>query len=59
MSRLLRTWYPTDVTDEDPEYVGTSAGPIPTPGKGVNAGWEIVAVDWSERGQVQVTWLLP
>jgi hypothetical protein len=53
--RLMRTWYPTDVRDDDPEYVGTVSGPFPDPKRN---GAEIIAVDWSERGQVCVTYLV-
>lgn len=57
--RLLRTVYKTDATDDEPEYVGTQSDPIPAPDQGVNAGWRIVGVDWSKRGEVEVTWLVP
>jgi hypothetical protein len=53
--RLMRTWYKTDASDEDPEYVGAFSGEIPKP----KDGEEIVGVNWSERGWVEVTYLLP
>lgn len=52
--RLFRSWYPTDVSDDDPEYVGTFSERFPAP----RPGMEIVDVDWSVRGEVQVTWLV-
>lgn len=51
----MRTWYTTDVNQEDPEYVGSFSAPFPRP----NPERQIVDVDWSERGVVQVTWLVP
>jgi hypothetical protein len=55
-TKLFRTWYPTDVDDGDPEYVGTWSGEIPD---NEDRGWTIVGVDWSQRGQVEVTYLIP
>lgn len=52
--RLLRSWYPTDVTDDDPEYVGALSCPFPAE----DAAHRIVAVDWSTPGEVMVTWLV-
>lgn len=52
--RLVRTWYRTDVDTNDPEYVGTRSAPIPA-----SVTDEIVAVDWSVPGEVQVTYLVP
>jgi hypothetical protein len=54
--QLMRTWYPTDVKGDDPDYVGAFSAPLPDPKQN---GWEIVAVDWSEPGQVCVTYLIP
>lgn len=54
-SRLMRTWYKTDATDDEPEYVGGFSNEFPTP----TDERQIVAVDWSKRGEVEVTWLLP
>jgi hypothetical protein len=52
----MRQWYDTDAGDgETPEYVGAFSSPFPTP----NDGHQIVAVDWSTRGEVEVTWLIP
>jgi len=55
----MRAWYRTDADDALPEYKGVFSEPIPTPDTGVNRGWQIVAVDWSERGIVEITWLVP
>jgi hypothetical protein len=53
MAHLLRTWYKTDVEAGEPEYVGAFAYGIPNDVPGT-----IVDVDWSERGSVQVTFLV-
>jgi hypothetical protein len=53
---LMRTWYATDATDAEPEYRGAFSGTIPD-----SAFWDdrrIVNIDWSERGQVEVTFLV-
>lgn len=50
----MRTWYTTDVTPDEPEYVGAFSGPFPAE----EPGRRIVAVDWSTPGEVQVTWLV-
>lgn len=52
---LMRTWYPTDVTPEDPEYDGAFSGDIP---QSAFRDGRIVHVDWSERGVVEVTYLM-
>lgn len=52
--RLHRAWYPTDVTEEDAEYVGAFSAPFPAE----SAMRRIVNVDWSTPGEVQVTWLV-
>lgn len=57
-ARLHRTWYPTDVTDEDPDYVGAFSDPFPDPRHRTD-GAQIVHVDWSKPGEVQVTYLIP
>jgi hypothetical protein len=58
MKRLMRAWYRTDAaTNADPadaEYVGTFSDPFNT-----NPTWQIVDVDWSPPGEVQVTYLIP
>jgi hypothetical protein len=54
--RLMRTWHRTDVSDDDPEYVGAFSLPFPDP---ACSGYQIVDVDWSKRGEVQVTYLIP
>lgn len=55
-ARLHRTWYPTDATDDEPEYVGAFSAPFPHPDNEFGPG-RIVNEDWSERGVVEVTWL--
>lgn len=40
----------------DPANVGTFSDPFPSPDN-IGAG-QIVAVDWSKRGEVEVTWLI-
>lgn len=52
--KLMRSWYPTDASADDPEYVGAFSGPFPAE----EAGRRIVAVDWSKPGEVEVTWLI-
>jgi hypothetical protein len=54
--RLHRTWYKTDVDDNEPEYVGAFSDPFPDPAM---RDAQIVAVDWSEPGWVEVTYLVP
>ncbi len=52
--QLHRTWYNTDVNEDDPDYIGIFSDKIPA------RAFEdsiIVDVDWSERGKVQVTYL--
>jgi hypothetical protein len=50
---LMRTWYKTDVVQGDPA-VGTFSASIPD--RAFEDG-TIVDVDWSVRGEVQVTFL--
>jgi hypothetical protein len=52
---LMRTWYKTDATDEEPEYGGVFSGSIPD--RAFEDGTKIVDVDWSVRGEVCVTYL--
>lgn len=52
--RLMRTVYPTDAADDDPAYIGAFSDLFPAE----NPSRRIVAVDWSTKGQVEVTWLL-
>lgn len=52
--RLFRTRYPTDADDSDEEYIGAFSNPFPAE----DATRRIVAVDWSQRGVVEVTWLV-
>jgi len=40
--------------EKDPEYVGSFSSVFPPP----NSSREIVAVDWSVPGEVEVTWLI-
>lgn len=54
--RLFRTWYKTDATDEEPDYVGVFSEKIPD--AAFRDGATVVDVDWSERGEVQVTFLI-
>ncbi len=52
---LMRTWYRTDGADPKfPDYVGAFSVTIP---KWPEGEARIVAVDWSEPGMVEVTWL--
>lgn len=53
--RLMRTWYKTDIENADPEYIGSFSLPFPAE----KDGRRIIAVDWSKRGEVEVTWLIP
>lgn len=54
--RLMRVWYDTDARYHDnPEYLGAFS--VPMGNEGPNG--RIVAVDWSQRGVVEVTWLVP
>lgn len=55
--QLMRTWYSTDVNDDEPEYIGTFSGIIP--GRALEDGRQIVHVDWSKKGEVEVTYLIP
>jgi hypothetical protein len=52
----MRTWYDTDVDDADPNYIGIYSAVIPA--SAFRDGHIIVDVDWSERGKVQVTYLV-
>ncbi len=54
LQRLMRILYATDAAEDDPLYIGTFSDPFPAEG----ASRRIVAVDWSTRGQVEVTWLI-
>lgn len=58
MPHLMRTWYATDADADDPVYVGAFSAEIPKPGPEGN-GYTIVGVDWSTRGVVEVTYLVP
>ena len=52
--RLMRTWYKTDVTEDDPTYKGSFSAPFPA-----QMAAKIVHVDWSVRGEVEVTYVIP
>lgn len=52
--RLMRTWYRTDISKDDPEYVGAFSNPFPVE----DSTRRIIAVDWSKPGEVEVTWLV-
>lgn len=58
MAHLMRTWYSTDADETDPEYMGAFSADIPEKWTDLD-GWKIIAVDWSKRGEVEVTWLIP
>ena len=47
--RLMRTWYKTDAEDG----IGTFSAPFPW-----RTESQIVNVDWSVPGEVEVTWLI-
>jgi hypothetical protein len=55
-SHLFRTQYCTDVSDDEPEYKGMVSTTIPA--SALEQG-KIVHIDWSERGWVEVTFLIP
>lgn len=55
-SHLFRTIYRTDATVEEPEYIGSFSDTIPD--SALRQG-QIVNVDWSVRGWVEVTFLAP
>jgi hypothetical protein len=50
----MRAVYPTDASDDDLTYIGAFSDLFPSE----EATRRIVAVDWSTRGQVEVTWLI-
>lgn len=52
--RLMRVVYATDATDEDLTYQGAFSEVFPAE----EFGRRILAVDWSVRGQVEITWLV-
>lgn len=54
LQRLMRAVYPTDASDDDLTYIGAFSDLFPSE----EATRRIVAVDWSTRGQVEVTWLI-
>ena len=54
LKKLMRVAYRTDVSDDDPDYIGSFSEPFPDQGNGAT----IVGVDWSVRGVVEVTFLV-
>ena len=57
--QLVREWYDTDAHPdwrgaEDRNYVGTVSSSF----EAEQAGRRIVSVDWSNPGEVEVTWLV-
>jgi hypothetical protein len=53
--QLMRTWYKTDRdVEKDPEYIGAFSTVFPP----TNSSREIVGVDWSTPGEVEVTYLI-
>lgn len=52
---LHRTWYRTDATVDEPEYVGAFSGTIPD---SALRGRTIIGVNWAVHGWVEVTFLL-
>jgi hypothetical protein len=55
LQKLMRITYLTDATAEDPEYRGSMSTAFPAE----HPQSRIVDVDWSTRGEVTVTWLIP
>jgi hypothetical protein len=56
---LVRVEYSTDYGSDpaDSEYPGNFSGTIPD--RPFLAGWQVVGVDWSTPGVVEVTFLVP
>lgn len=54
---LMRTIYQTDATTDEPDYLGSFSSTLPA--SVFRDGWQIVNVDWSKRGWVEVTYLVP
>ena len=52
--RLVRVTYKTDIREDEPEYIGSFSSSFPDP---ASRGAQIVNVDWSVRGEVEVTYL--
>ena len=55
--RLHRAVYRTDANDDDPAYMGAFSDWFPAEESRMEIR-RIVAVDWSTKGQVEVTWLI-
>ena len=53
LAHLMRTHYKTDYDPDEPEYNGKFSASLP-----LNEDGQIVNVDWSEPGWVEVTWLI-
>jgi hypothetical protein len=54
--KLMRTWYSTDTNKDEPSYIGCFSATIPD--SAFRDGNQIVNVDWSRRGEVEVTYLI-
>lgn len=54
---LMRVAYRTDIIEDEPEYIGSQSTSIPA--RAIQNGRQIVDVDWSKRGEVEVTYLVP
>ncbi len=52
---LHRTWYRTDATSGEPQYPGAFSTEIPATALDNR---QVVGVDWSRRGWVEVTFLI-
>jgi hypothetical protein len=57
--RLMRTWYRTDVRDDEPDFIGRFTEPFPAE----TSDRRIVSVVWVDgparrSAEVEVTWLI-
>jgi len=50
--RLMRMTLPTDVNEDDPDYIGAFSSPFR-----IEDNSEVVGADWSIRGEVTITLL--
>ena len=53
--KLMRISYHTDISEDDTEYWGAFSEPFPAE---ESPSRRIIGVDWSNRGEVIVTWLI-
>jgi len=53
-SVVLRSWHRTDMSTSERDYNGIVSEPFPPP----IDDCQLVAVNWSETGWVEVTWLI-